>query len=183
MLPSQLLAALEHVWSALEDFPQKAIAGGLAVSFWGFPRSTRDVDLAVMVRSSLSLSQLNRSLRSGGLREKNPSGPKSLGDLLVYQWIYEIPESYMEVNVDLLLGESAYFLEALTRSQPCTFVDIQCKMQVLSCEDLILFNLMAGRLIDLADIRELLSVNRDKLNLDYLQHQAARLGLHIPIEA
>lgn len=36
---------------------------------------------------------------------------------------------------------------------------------------------------DLADIRELLSVNRDKLNLDYLQHQAARLGLHIPIEA
>lgn len=62
MPPSQLLTALEHVWSTLADVPHKAIAGGLAVSFWGYPRSTRDVDLAILLPKVNPLQQLDQLL-------------------------------------------------------------------------------------------------------------------------
>jgi hypothetical protein len=41
---------------------------------------------------------------------------------------------------------------------------------------------MAGRLIDLADIRELLAVNREALDFSYLQHWSKQLGVQIPAE-
>lgn len=182
MPPSQLLTALEHVWSTLADVPHKAIAGGLAVSFWGYPRSTRDVDLAILLPKVNPLQQLDQSLRSGGLRPKNTGGPKTLGEMQVYQWKYEILEAHIEVDVDLLLGDSSYFSQALTRSRPCSIASVNANMQVLSCEDLILFKAVAGRLIDLADIRELLAVNRESLDFIYLQHWSKQLGVQIPAE-
>jgi hypothetical protein len=45
--PSLLLRVLEDVYSRVEMlgvFP--VVAGGLAVSYWGHPRSTQDIDLA-----------------------------------------------------------------------------------------------------------------------------------------
>jgi hypothetical protein len=100
----------------------------------------------------------------------------------VYQWKYEILEAHIEVDVDLLLGDSSYFSQALTRRRPCCIASVNANMQVLSCEDLILFKTMAGRLIDLADIRELLAVNREALDFSYLQHWSKQLGVQIPAE-
>jgi hypothetical protein len=181
MPPAQLLSALEHVWTVLADFPNKAIAGGLAVSFWGYPRSTRDVHIAVLLPESTSMQRLDQSLQLGGLQAKNSGNLRSLGAIQISQWTYEVQETFIELDVDLLLGDSAFFSQALSRSQPCTIASLDCPMQVLSCEDLILFKALAGRLIDLADIRELLAANRETLDFEYLQKWSKNLGLPSPV--
>ncbi|MBX3420906.1 MAG: hypothetical protein KF752_05040 [Pirellulaceae bacterium] len=71
--------------------------------------------MAVLVPKANALQQLDQSLQSGGLRSKNSGGPKALGAIQVYQWKYEIPEAYIEVNVDLLLDDSSYFSQAFAR--------------------------------------------------------------------
>ncbi len=48
MPPSAVLATLTHIWPRLESSGiPAAIAGGIALSYWGNPRSTQDVDLAM----------------------------------------------------------------------------------------------------------------------------------------
>jgi hypothetical protein len=48
---------------------------------------------------------------------------------------------------------------------------------VLSCEDLILHKLLAGRIIDKADCAFLVRVNRQDLDIGYLQHWVTTLSL------
>ena len=50
-------------------------------------------------------------------------------------------------------------------------------VSILSCEDLILFKLMAGRIIDRADCAYLLRFNRPSIDLAYLRQWTARLAL------
>jgi predicted nucleotidyltransferase len=64
-----LLEALEQVLSHLQDQRVRAaVLGGLAVSVWTEPRFTRDVDLAVAVRTNADAEQLIRQLTQRGYR-------------------------------------------------------------------------------------------------------------------
>jgi hypothetical protein len=56
-------------------------------------------------------------------------------------------------------------------------------VRVASCEDLILLKLAAGRPIDLADARELVEINREKLDMKYLESRAQTLGLAAELAA
>ena len=76
----------------------------------------------------------------------------------------------VDVQVDLLLGLEKYQLEALSRRVPITIADFESIVDVLSCEDLILHKLLAGRMIDLADAVALLKANRRSLDFTYLIH-------------
>jgi hypothetical protein len=51
------------------------------------------------------------------------------------------------------------------------------EIAVLSCEDVILHKLIAGRIIDRADVVALLRANRAQLNFVYLREWVDRLGL------
>ena len=63
----RLLDALEEILSRLEkQRVPAALLGGLAVSAWTEPRFTRDVDLAVAVRTDTDAEQLVERLRRGG---------------------------------------------------------------------------------------------------------------------
>lgn len=48
---------------------------------------------------------------------------------------------------------------------------------VASCEDLVPRKLAAGRAVDLADAEALLAINAPSLDREYLERQAARMGL------
>ena len=50
-------------------------------------------------------------------------------------------------------------------------------ISVLSCEDLLLHKLQAGRLIDRVDAIALLTANRESVDLSYLRQWSSRLGL------
>ena len=75
----------------------------------------------------------------------------------------------MELQVDLLLAKSDYHEGALRRQVSMRLPDLDVEIGVLACEDLILHKLLAGRIIDRADVAALLRANRKSLDLDYLR--------------
>ncbi|MFM7977552.1 MAG: hypothetical protein ACKO8U_20975 [Pirellula sp.] len=59
MPPSVLLRVVSDIYTRLETLGvSPVIAGGLAVSFWGHPRSTQDIDLAIICKTKISSKQI-----------------------------------------------------------------------------------------------------------------------------
>lgn len=181
MAPIVLLDSLERVWRVLEKVPcEKAIAGGLALSYWGYPRSTRDIDIAVFLADDSAFKALERQLSDSGLTQRGERFARDLGFLRVSQWIFHVHEAFLDIHVDLLLGDSEFFRNAMSRSIECELAGTAVStIRVLSCEDLILFKAASGRLIDLADIRELKERNMTTLDQAYLVNWSEKLGISI----
>ena len=96
--------------------------------------------------------------------------------------LYEPPEAFMDLQVDLLLGNSEYHRQALSRRIPTKLPGLDIEIAVLACEDLVLHKLLAGRMIDRADAVALLHANRDAIDLDYLNHWADSLNLRSELD-
>jgi Nucleotidyl transferase AbiEii toxin, Type IV TA system len=173
---SAVTDALNHVWAALEPFKlPMALMGGLAAAVWKHPRNTRDVDLLVDVRD-LSPDELVEALKRAGMRPKREPAVLPVGDQRIIQLLYQPPGTFLDIQVDLLLADSAYQQEALTRARPAK-LDDEHQIAVLSCEDLIVHKLLAGRIVDRADVAALLRANRAILDQTYLNGWLAQLKL------
>jgi hypothetical protein len=95
----------------------------------------------------------------------------------VIQLEFEPEGSFVDVHVDMLLSNSEYHEHALRRRVLRKLPACDRALAVLSCEDLILHKLLAGRLIDLADGVALMKANRPTLDFAYLDQWAARIGV------
>ncbi len=172
-----VLTALSHVWQTLESVPcQLALTGGLALSLWKHVRSTRDVDLLVDL-GPLEIGKLLESLRAAGVRTKHIPPVIDLGSVRVVQFLYEPRDAFMDVQVDLLLAESEFHRSALARRVPSRLADLDIDLFTLSCEDILVLKLTAGRIIDRADAAALLRLNRSTLDMAYLTDWVSRLSL------
>jgi Uncharacterised nucleotidyltransferase len=173
---SAVTDALKHVWAALEplNLPM-ALMGGLAVAVWKHPRNTRDVDILVDVRDG-NLDELVEAMKRAGMRSKRQPPVLLLGDQRLVQLLYPAPGTFLDIQIDVLLADSAYQKEALTRAKPAK-LDGEREIAVLSCEDLIIHKLLAGRIIDSADVAALLRANRAGLDLAYLKGWLGQLNL------
>jgi hypothetical protein len=150
--------------------------GGLAVAVWKHPRSTRDVDLLVDL-SDQDLPALIDALRKSGMRPKRQPPVLQIGAQKIIQFLYEAPGTFLDIQIDLLVGEMPYQRVALSRSQSVLIPGCNAEIRVLSCEDLILHKLLAGRIVDRADAAALLRANRANLNLGYLESWVSQLNL------
>jgi hypothetical protein len=157
-----------------------ALMGGLAAAVWKHPRNTRDVDILVDV-GNVNPDQLVEVMKCAGLRSKRQPAVLLVGDQRLIQLLYQGPGTFLDIQIDLLLADSAYQKEALTRAQPAQ-LDSEHAIAVLSCEDLIIHKLLAGRIIDSADVAALLRANRARLDLSYLKDWLRRLDLLAPFE-
>ncbi len=177
-MPSEsVLKALRHVWLTLRRLNvPTAVMGGIALAAWKYIRATRDVDLLVSI-AGRDMEQLIAELRAVEIHPKGNSPVASLGQLTVVQMTYEPPETFMALQVDLLLAESDYHEQALRRQVSMRLPDFDVEIGVLACEDLILHKLLAGRIIDRADVAALLRANRKSLDLDYLHQWNKSLGV------
>lgn len=175
MPPSLLLRALKIVMDRVEGLGlSPVIAGGLAVAYWGHPRSTQDIDLAVLVS--------DHAIFESGLLQANLLPVKGgrvvdLGFVKVSQWKIRLEEDYIDCEVDFLISDSSYHKLAIERAVNCEFSGIDITLRVLRCEDLLLFKAASGRLIDLADIKTLYELQRESLDFDYLEKMTQPLGL------
>lgn len=177
MAADLLLQALRHVWAALEPLRiPMAVMGGLAVSAWQHMRATHDVDLLIGVGGT-DIGLILERLTQAGVRLKHEPPILTLGPFRVLQVLYEPPGAYLDLQIDLLLGDSAYHQTALSRRVPVKLPDADFEVPVLSCEDLMVHKLLAGRMIDRADVAALLRVNRASLDLGYLAHWVAEMNL------
>ncbi len=93
------------------------------------------------------------------------------------QLLYEPPETYLDLQIDLLLADCEYQKEALKHRCLVHLPNLEIAVAVLSCEDLILHKLLAGRIVDRADAAMLLRTNRSAMNLDYLARWSQKLTL------
>ncbi len=177
MTPKAVLRTLDTVWSMLEPVGlPMAVVGGLALSAWKHVRATQDVDLLIGIGNSNSDELLQRLLPAG-FRPKRDPPVIPLKNSEVLQLLYEPPNVFVDLQIDLLLADTEYHREALTRRIPLTLPDVRREVYVLSCEDLILHKLIAGRMIDRADVSALLRANRTELDQDYLQRWVISLEL------
>ncbi|MGQ0633055.1 MAG: hypothetical protein ACT4QC_00440 [Planctomycetaceae bacterium] len=175
MAAPAVLRTLEHAWSALEplNLPM-AVAGGLALSAWRYPRSTRDVDLVVQVEAP-GIPGLIDVLIAAGFHPKRT--PAALGTMKIVQLEFEPAGDFVTIPTDLLLVDSDYHRAALARRVAFRLPDIATELYVLSCEDLVLHKLLAGRIIDRSDAAALIRANRASLQIEYLQQWVRRLRL------
>lgn len=168
-----VLAALRALLNAIAPLRiPAALLGGLALAIWRHPRFTRDVDVLLAIDPT-RMQELMTALEAGGFRPKQGTGLIRLGELEILQMIYQSKGALLQVQVDLLLAGNEFQHTALARRVPAAIPDFDSPIDVLSCEDLILLKLFAGRVIDRADAAGLLRANRETLNIDYLLQQIA----------
>ena len=181
MAASAVTDALNHVWAALKPLKlPMALMGGLAAAVWKHPRNTRDVDLLVDVRD-LSPDELVDAMKRAGMRSKREPPMLSVGDQRIIQLLYQPPGTFLDIQIDVLLADSAYQKEAIKRAAPAK-LDEEIEIAVLSCEDLIIHKLLAGRIVDRADVAALLRANRAILDRAYLNGWLAQLSLRADFE-
>ena len=175
MPPSLLLRVLGDIYGRVERLGvSPVVAGGLAVSYWGHPRSTQDIDLAVIVSDDPSFES---GLRQANLRPAKSGRVVDLGFVRVSQWKVTLEDEYIDCEIDFLISNSSYHHEAIDRAIASNFPGVTNPLRVLSCEDLLLFKAASGRLIDLADIKTLVALHEQELDYDYLRTKVDELSL------
>lgn len=149
-----------------------AFMGGIAVSVYGTPRATYDIDAVALVEE-LKIEPLLSALRRKGFYcdEKRPI--KTIQGKPFITLIY----SKSKVYVDLFLARDEFQLQVFSRARKIRLN--RMKVNIVSPEDLILIKLQSGRERDLDDVRIILSENASKLDLDYLKKWAKRLGVNL----
>jgi hypothetical protein len=83
----------------------------------------------------------------------------------------------LAVRLDLLFATTPFHEQALARRVALPESELGFKVFVVSCEDLIIFKLIAGRILDRVDVSELLKANRDVLSFSYLVDWVHKLRL------
>ncbi len=172
-----LLSTLRHVWATLAALKiDVALMGGIAVAAWHYLRNTRDVDLLVGMAPA-DLESTLQELSNAGIKPLHEPPLMRLGQSSIVQLSFQPPGRFMDVRIDLFIAETEYHRCALSRRISLSLPGMDAPVYILSCEDLILFKLLAGRLIDRSDCAHLLRANRDTINLTYLREWTLKLQL------
>ena len=182
-MPAEVvLATLRHLWRTLGRLDVScALLGGLALAIWKHPRFTKDVDVLVALDNT-NANDLLRNLTDAGFRAKRAEPFVTIDETEFLQLSYQPEDSFVEVQIDLLLVRTRYQQEAIRRRIPVDSVELGFEIDVLACEDLIIHKLLAGRIIDLADSQALLRENRPSLDVKYLVRWIGKLGLRAEFE-
>lgn len=177
MVARLLLSTLKHVAALLNrEGLSWAVAGGVALSVWDHIRYTKDADFLIHVDHD-DLEDVLNAFRMGGLRPKHDPPIVTVGTQRFAQFIFQPDETDFDIQVDLIFADHSFQEAALGRRVATEFPGWETNAYVLACEDLIVFKLVAGRIIDQADVAALFRANRDTLNYELLQRECAALDL------
>ena len=136
------------------------LIGGLAVSAWGEPRGTRDVDLKIMLKRE----DAQRLLDLLG-KDYTPFHAEPLRNLQGNGLLFVRDQS--GTRIDLHLADTSFDESAIARGQ---LVELQPgrKVRVCSPEDLIVYKWLAPRGRDYDDIVSVIRRQQDQLDDAYI---------------
>ena len=156
MLGDAVMTALRRASQALQRQGLSfAVMGGVAVSLWKHARATKDVDFLVDIQPD-EVKGMLAPLVAAGIHPKRLPPVIAIDDVHIVQFTCQPTESMLDVRIDLLLAESEFQKLALARAVPAQLPPPNESLRVLGCEDLMVFKLLAGRMIDRADVAYLL---------------------------
>jgi hypothetical protein len=159
MTPPRLVEAADELLTFFRDSGRSAcLIGGLVVSRWGEPRATKDVDATVLVDFTEEAAVLQQLLSRFRSRDPDPLPRAELGRLALLR-------ATNDVDLDVSFAAFPFELEVLDRASDWQ-VTQAIALRTCSAEDLILYKLVASRLIDLHDVQSVVS----------------RMGTHLDVE-
>lgn len=139
--------------------------GGVGVSLWGRPRTTRDLDVVVRLERG-ALPSFVAELKEAGFRIT-----RSLHRKLAEGRIIQLPIGATEL--DIKLCAQGHDMEALARAKRAAFEGFV--LWVASPEDIVLYKLQSWRTQDQADIENLLA-NVKALDRRYIDDRLEAIG-------
>jgi hypothetical protein len=156
MTPPLVEAAAELLRFFSAKGRDACLIGGMVVSRWGEPRLTKDVDATVLVdlgqeAATLELLETAFQSRQGDARRRAEEGRLAL------------LRASNGVDLDVSFAAFPFELEVLERASEWQ-VTPAAAIRTCSAEDLILYKLVAARLIDLHDVQTV--VTRQGARLD-----------------
>lgn len=145
-----------------------ALVGGFAVSVWGKPRATLDIDMVV------ALGVTDPAMLAADLKASyHPGDPD---DPLRGVFRAEIPVGEHVVPVQLIVLQPRW-ADAVFRSVETVSV-LDCSVPVVNWQALVLLKLYAGGPLDLQDARDIVTVRQPgPTERENLLAQAKALGL------
>jgi hypothetical protein len=138
-----------------------AIIGGMAVQYWGEPRSTQDVDLTVIAPPEGSARLIQQILERFSARIPDAAAFARHNRVILARASNGCP-------VDISLGVPGYEEQVMLRA-----VDYDLEpgkgIRICSVEDLIIHKAVAGRAQDIRDIEGILYRRREPLDVSYIR--------------
>ena len=127
----------------------------------------------MLILNNLEKTILIEKLKREGfeLRRENIN----LQDIQLARFIYHDNDSLIDISVDIAFAESKYHEEIIKNSVRLEIFG--SKMNFAKCEDIILLKLLSSRPIDINDAKELIQINKEKLDFKYLKNKAEMLKI------
>ena len=145
------------------------IIGGQAVLLYGRARLTRDIDITLGVDTDqlARVQQLCAELHLKPLVQD----PR---DFATKTKVLPVQAQDSQVRVDLVFSFTPYEAQAIERANEVALEG--CTVRFASCEDVIIHKMVAGRPVDLEDVRHLLAKNRRTVDMEYIRHWLSEFG-------
>jgi len=134
--------------------------GGIAVSVWGEPRLTRDIDIKVLINRE-DRSRLLEILKTYTPLNEDPDESFRRHGVAFYR----DPEG---VRIDVMLADTIFDEIAIKRSCEVS-IAADKTIRVCSVEDLIIYKMLSTRLKDRADIESIIQKQGDHLDIGYIE--------------
>jgi len=174
--PEQLLVKIAAILERLKV--KYLVTGGFAVSVWGRPRATFDIDIIVYIFES-GIDALLRDLKKIGksiyIDEETARVAARDG-----RGGFNLIDSGTGLKVDFFSAGSHEFMRAQLKRRKEKVIDGQ-KVSFISPEDLILNKLKwykeSNSSLQLDDVKSIFKISGEKLDKKYLEKWAERLGL------
>lgn len=145
-----------------------AIIGGLAVQYWGEARTTRDVDVVVLVNPDKTAAFLDAAVHRFEPRIQDAVSFAQERRVLLISDATGTP-------VDISLGIPGYEEDVVQRAVTVVLAG-KGPIRLISAEDLIIHKCIAGRPRDQEDIEGVLLRQRLSVDVGYIRHWLSELA-------
>jgi hypothetical protein len=100
--------------------------------------------------------------------------------MTILRLIHTDPRFGIEVRIDVIQAHNTFLRETVAKARTVDVFGIPLRLATVEC--LILLKILADRPIDRIDATELLDMNRERLDWDYLRAWAQKLQIATDLE-
>lgn len=170
------LEVLKTVVQRLNDASiQYIVSGSIAGNFYAQPRMTRDVDIVIQLAHS-DIDKIYNLFKDDFYIDKI-----SVAEALKGRGMFNIIHNEKVVKIDFIIAQDTDYERMKFQRKVIKKID-GINLDLISPEDLILSKLLWAKdshsELQLKDVKNMISFNRNSLDLNYLKSWADRLSLN-----